>query len=252
MSRKLGRWGGASRGRRDASRSRVNFGTDGFNPLTFGPTALVAAWAEDPAWSHPANGAAVSSWRLAGSLGEFALETFSGTPVYRSSGFGTNSKPSVDFATNQSLVETYGSTISQPYSIVVVGLTDTVGTTHAIVDGIGVANRAVVSVNAAGLFGGSAGSAGSIASPAVAAATAFVGAVEFNGASGKLSLNGGALTTANMSTQTMTGMTVGENYTGAQDWVGEVAFVGVYSGAVLTSGALTALITGLKTYYGIA
>jgi hypothetical protein len=248
----LGRWGGAGRGRRDLSRSRTQFGVSGFNPLNV-VTPVVAAWAEDPSWTPPADGGAVSSWRLSGSLGSFTLDTLTGTPVYRATGFGANSKPHIDFASNQSLFETFGSTVAQPYVMLVVGSKDTIGVLGSAVDGISVSQRAQIFVSAAGLFGGNAGGSQTLASPAVVANTAFVGAAEFNGASGVLSLDGGVLSTGkNMSTQGATGLTVGENYTAGQDWVGNIAFVGMYSGAVLTSGGLDGLIAGLKTYYGIA
>jgi hypothetical protein len=68
-----------------------------FDPLSYG-TPYHAFWAEDPSWTNPGNGNAVSSWRNDGSNGTAATAP-AGTnePTFFSSYANLNSRPAITF-----------------------------------------------------------------------------------------------------------------------------------------------------------
>lgn len=101
-------------------------GTQGgaaFDPLDSISWAT-AFWAEDPDWSEPADGGAVSSWRDAGTnavdLGNQGNPARNAT--YRASTAAYNNKPTVEGGVNTALRQGSAFTgVSPPFTIVVVG-----------------------------------------------------------------------------------------------------------------------------------
>ena len=98
--------------------------TPAFNPLTSWTTAPIhGVWASDPAWTPPADGGAVSSWRNGGSVGgDLVQATGSKQPTYDASLAAYNNAPVVTFATDDVLAVNPAD-IAQPYHLVVIGNT---------------------------------------------------------------------------------------------------------------------------------
>lgn len=89
-------------------------GGGSFDPLSIGWYA--AFWAEDPNWTDPGDGNAVSSWRNDGSgdWGAAAQATGTKQPLYRSSVAALNSKPAIDFDGSNDELKTSAGTAQEP------------------------------------------------------------------------------------------------------------------------------------------
>lgn len=218
-------------------------GGGSFDPLSISWTH--AFWAEDPSWTPPSDGAALTSgWRNAGSHGGTATGT--NTPTYRSSYTNLNSQPAIEFdGTNDQLVQnTTG--ISQPTHVFVVGWLDsTTGASPTILDGWGARNllRNLGPTNGVQMFAGtsqtfSGGVWGDFAMDAL-----------FNGASSECRVNGSALTIGGtVGTQGLTGIDIGWDG-GSNFYKGAIAFLGVKAGA-LTTQERADLLDWARSHYG--
>lgn len=122
MPSNLGRWSGAARGRRDPSRSRS---TDGavFSPIANMATQWSYAWwANDPAWTRPADGAAVASW--SGAVGGQAAANATGAsqPLYRAAPAAMNYQPCIEFDGTDDFLQTASITTGgDPYTVIWIG-----------------------------------------------------------------------------------------------------------------------------------
>ena len=138
----------ANRGKRPGVGYQGPWPPDISNPLTaFGWYA--AAWAEDPLWTPPDDGGAVSSWRNGGTLGTaFEQSTGAAQPTFRSAVAALNNRPAVDFdGTDDYLGVLSGVSVAVAHSLVVIGTSDAVpsatksfiGTTSTGGDRLGIA-----------------------------------------------------------------------------------------------------------------
>lgn len=103
-----------TRDRRGPYRSRDS-STAPSAPASFDPLAafpwLHVAWSEDPSWTPPADGAAVSSWPNRGSVGgDFDQGTGANQPTYRATVAALSDQPGIEFTTSKYLLSTLAST----------------------------------------------------------------------------------------------------------------------------------------------
>ncbi len=101
-----------------------------------------AFWAEDPNWTDPGDGNAVSQWDDGSGNGRHATQgTGTKQPIYRASVAALNNKPAVEFDGSDDALQTSGfGTLSQPNDVVIVALwrgggTGTLGLSDGIVSG---------------------------------------------------------------------------------------------------------------------
>lgn len=106
-----------------------------YDPLSLAWRA--AYWAEDPSWTPPSDGAAVSSWADATGGGSTATQgTGSLQPVFRTSHAGLNGRPAVDFNEDYMRVTLAAAAITQPHTVFVVTyVTPSGDTTTTALDG---------------------------------------------------------------------------------------------------------------------
>ena len=221
------------------------FAVAGFDPLSIGWTHAV--WAEDPDWTPPADGAAVSSWRNAGSNGTALTEgTGSAQPIYRASFAGLNSKPAVECTGTQTIRTTAGGVLSQPVTIVAVGkFTSTAGRT--LVSGtFGNPMRVATATNTWRLYEG-----GATIDGGTADTNEHLFIVTYDGASSQYEIDGAVAHSGNPGTTGMEGLTLFSTEAaspGTQN-TGVLAFVGVLDGT-LTSGEKADLLAWSQSHYG--
>lgn len=91
-----------------------------FNPLTQ-VTALHAMWANDPAWSRPADGAAVASWRNQSGGGDPAQATGADQPTMRYAVPELNGRSAVEFDGVSEFLDFDTTNTAHPWKHIVVG-----------------------------------------------------------------------------------------------------------------------------------
>jgi hypothetical protein len=93
-----------------------------FNPLT-AISWHTAVWAEDAAWSHPADGAAVATWRDgSGHSRDLVQATGTMQPLYRAVTAALGGRPAIEFdGVDDSLAVASFTAVAPPFSLVVVG-----------------------------------------------------------------------------------------------------------------------------------
>lgn len=101
-------------------------------PTPFDPLSIAwdhAFWADDPDWTPPADGAAVTTWRNAGLQGIAATQATSHQqPVYRANYANLNGNRVVEFDGDNDHLAAAGATVrSQPNHIVAIGYLDATG-----------------------------------------------------------------------------------------------------------------------------
>ena len=112
-----------TRGRPSRNAGVVNVAAaPSFNPLTDWTTDPVhGVWASDPAWTPPADGGAVSSWRNGGTVGgDLVQATGSKQPTYRAATVAFNSKPTVQGDGTDDLLAVDTATYAQTWWVVMI------------------------------------------------------------------------------------------------------------------------------------
>lgn len=211
-----------------------------FDPASLGWYA--AYWASDPLWSAPANGGNVSTWRDLSGNGRTI--TAAGTPpVMATTGF--NGLPAVRFASGTKPIgRTVSPSLAQPDSVVVIARpTGTNASTQMrayetyAFGGDGSGRRLLGGYGATGyiMYTGT-GSVISITSFGAASTSPLLMAAVFNGSSSFMYRNGSTSSTATSGSGGANAIGIGGD--GALGlFIGDIAFVGVYSGNV-TANAL--------------
>jgi hypothetical protein len=239
----------ATMGRRlRAAKPQVGGGGGGFSPLSI--PWVSAYWAEDPSWSNPGDGNAVSSWRDAGTAAaDVAQATGSVQPTYRASVAALNSKPAIQFDGADHLDATGISTIAQPFCVVTVLNIATVASNQIFIN-----DQTGTSDNLLGVS--TSGPAYSVRSDTVlSAGTATTGGqllvVKFDGASTTLEKNGSVAGTGNAGTVAHENARyLGGTSLGAAGLSnGHLAFVG-FIGRDLTSQERSDLLAWSQSHYG--
>ena len=186
--------------------------TPAFNPLTSWTTAPIhGVWASDPAWTPPADGGAVSSWRNGGSVGgDFVQETGAKQPTYDAALAAYNNAAVVTFDGTDDVLFRDIADVAQPFYLLLVG--DTAG-------GTGAENLLGIGANEAATTGSGLGDtitgvwnirAGGPDRPGGTTDTnPHLFRATYNGASSLLSVDGAATATGNTGTDPATVLALG-------------------------------------------
>ena len=221
----------------------------GFDPLSIG--WHTAFWAEDPAWSHPADGVAVSQWDDATGNARHAIQTATPgrQPLYRSSVAALNSKPAVDFVSADALSTATWTGIALGWSLVAVAHLRVTGNSLSVTDGDDTSHRAILGTSSGGLFRFACGS-GVNGAAMDTNAHLFLG-FSANSAAGAFELDG-TLTSGTTGSHTNTGLTLGSGFSETSANIqGEIAFVGLYATDVRAHGSWSAFEAWVTSHYGI-
>jgi hypothetical protein len=214
---------------------------------TFDPrtqvTALHGIWADDPDWTNPGDGGAVSSIRNFAGTPDPSQATSTAKPTFRATPTGFNGHAALEFDGGDSDLGAV-TDVAQPWKIV------------AVVKRTGSGNRNAVgflSAGARGLGHNSGGawllSAGTNLTGGTSDTTAaHVLRGTLNGASSQLWADGTSVASGDAGANALGDLVIGAP--SASGWVGFVAFVGIYAGSTSDTD-LAALCADLATYYGI-
>ena len=221
----------------------------GFSPLSIPWHS--AWWASDPSWTPPADGAAVSDWRNAGTSAANATQaTGTSQPTYRAAYTNLNGKPAVGFDGTADHLNTATPSIAQPnHMFTVAWLDPTHGTTPTIVDAVSGTSRHIIQAGDAGgvtLYAGNTVTIpGRLSGP-------FAITVLFNAGASTLRVNGTGYTVpSSLGGAACNTVRLGRNASsGVAYWKGAIAFLGV-SDTELTAQQITDLETWAKNYYGV-
>lgn len=218
-----------------------------FNPLAQ-VVPLHAAWASDPLWAAPSDGGFIDSWR--NESGEHLTEEGVGRPTFVAEAATLGDRPAVRFASGDKIAVELAAPVATPFKFLVVasssvstGSRRAVGFGTASTNGVGRLTSGEWSlVNDGGsITGDAADTAGHV----------FRGTVD--GASSELDVDGvtdaGTLGSAGI-TRLVVGRGENPDRSSSHLWIGDVAFVGIYSAATLDAD-LEALATALADYYGL-
>lgn len=217
-----------TRGRPSRNAGVVNVAAaPSFDPLT-AVTWHSAFFAEDPDWTPPADGAAVSQWDDGSGNGRHAIQaTGANRPLYRAASAVMNNKPAVEAVdATDSLAQTAYTAIAQPFSLVFLGRM-TLGAS-LITDGLSGSGRVTFGRGAA-QWNPNAGS-----SPLVGTGDASVHLFEWiiNGANAKLFIDGTQVgATQTHGSNQCVGLTLFNRYT-SDTAPGDrtLSFLGIYAG----------------------
>jgi hypothetical protein len=211
-----------------------------------------AFWAEDPDWSAPADGGAVSDWRNAGSVGtdyNAVQATASKQPTYRAATAAYNNRPTVQFdATDDFLRTAAWTATTQPLHLVVIANLGATTATRSIVDGRD-AYRGLVTGFSSARWGMNWGTP---VNEAVGTSTTNPSLIVqlANGASSTMDVNGTQVIATDAGVLDSIGLTLGANNIGTGSFGGHLAFVGLYDGT-LSAADLAALEAWATSHYGI-
>ena len=220
--------------------------TTTFNPLT-SIAWLHAFWAEDPAWTHPANGAFVSSWRDAGTAAADAVQGTAGSqPIYNAALAALNNRPAVQFNASHFLQCTTAGTFAQPNHVYAVATTGS-GSNCTLIDSMGTGRQQVRTrtSNILGMFAG----------VQYTFSNSIAGVIHmaclFNGAASEMRCNGFInIVGLNAGTDALDDLRIGNDITGTVALTGNIAFLAVKDTA-LTNEELAALSAWAQSRYGV-
>lgn len=209
---------------------------------------LHVMWADDPAWSNPGDGNAVTTWRNGGSVGGNPTQgTASLRPIFRASEARLNNRAAVDFDGTDDVLSFNVTDRTQPLSLVCVCVAD-----------VATGNRQMFGNNASSVHpvlyqvnGKWAYYADTPQEASAADTDAHVHIGYFNGASSKRLVDGATISTANPGSNTFQELNIGNSGTGSRAWDGPIAFAAVYAGDVTAHASYAALVAALTTDYGL-
>lgn len=230
------------------SRRAVSGGGGAFDPLSI--SWHTAFWAEDPNWTAPGDGNAVSQWDDASGNGRHATQaTGSKQPIYRASAAAFNSQPVVEFDGTDDWLATaaFAAAITGASEHFVVAKFDTLTANTALQHGIsGSARRSIQTDGGTQwqVFQGSTGVWGGTNDPALHAFRAVFDSTD------EIVVDGTSLASGNAGAENLTGVRLGANAGGTAGFFdGRIAFVGIKSGT-LTSTERSDLLAWAQSHYG--
>lgn len=230
MAVRVGARGGAGRsGVRKLRRPVASAAAPSFNPLTSWTTGPVhAVWASDPAWTPPADGGAVSSWRNGGSVGGDVVQgTGAAQPTYRASTAAFNNKPTVQFdGTDDRLVVTV-TAIPQPVWLLAIGSFSAgndyiMGYSSSSDSGVGRFDATRWAMGAAGGL--------KLYTAAMTAGNPYMVLAYFDGAASTFNANGTVSTASDAGTGTLTRFALGAHASNAGSFLdGHAAYAAIFT-----------------------
>lgn len=196
---------------------RLGLGLDGSRPRVLEPRTImpgIKAWYGGQA--TVASGL-VSSWSDLSGNGHNATEA-TAKPSWVTG--VANGRPVVRFAGAQKLASSYGSTVVQPWCVLVVAsLTGALN--EALVDGVDSTNRIEVYQSASTTISLFAGTQINGTNVAIGALTTYL--LVANGASSIIRANGSQIASGAVGSNGVAGLTIGSNFGGAHNITGDVA-----------------------------
>jgi hypothetical protein len=226
--------------------ANIGFFKSATDQNTFDPNVLTwvsLSWANDPDWTPPADGGAVSSWRDDSGNGYNLVNADGATqPVFDAVNANFNNRSSIYFdgTANRFLSATI--TQAQPFSIVCVG---------NITGGSG--SRYVVNWASSNRVIGSNGSSNWTANNLVGASVDSGDKTQIligNGASSILYINGVVEDNTGGASFTVDKMRIGGS-SGGGTLTGSVAFIGLYNGIITDDPNWNTFKTAIDSYYGV-
>ena len=204
-----------------------------------------AVFADDPLWTPPADGGAVSSWRDGSGNGRNLTQATGGSrPTYRAAGIATG-RASVQGDGGDHLAASFTGS-SQPVSIVVIGKSPSSGCCLAVAGG---SNAPFVGVNGTSnwrLFsGGSQPTFGTYTTSPV-----LVGGV-INGASSKGIENDSVTTGLSTGTTASNGFALFSRPEGDSWNSGHIGFAGLYNGDITADAGWPDFLAWASAYYSL-
>lgn len=237
--------------------ARYPTGSVSTNPLTsFGLTYTAAFWAEDPLWTAPADGGAVSSWRDAGSENKPATQGAGAKqPVYRASVAALNGRPAIQGDGADDFLQTadWSAPLTQPWVSIMVGSMG--ASAETLMDGNDGTNRGLLWWNnTGGKFNFNNGT--SLNTTVDGDTTPRVFSIVANGASSVYVVGSTTVSSVNAGTASLDGLTFLANNAGSAATCnsGYIAFAAIMTGAeYLAKGTeVSNLAAWLRYYYGVA
>ncbi len=220
-----------------------------FDPLS-SITWHSAYWAEDPDWTNPGDGNAVTSWRDGSGNGRTLTPPGTG-PIYTASTSGMNNRPALTYssAVNRRLTSASFTTLAQTFSLVQICRYNSTGA-HRTFDNSGIGTGRVIAATSGGgaylVFNGS------VITPAPPApgTARELDVFKFAGASSWVEANGTRSSTFNPGTAGLGGIGIGSDGASAH-FTGDIAFVGVYAGDVTADAKWADFETWCSDLYSI-
>lgn len=225
-----------------------------FSPLTSWATQPHSIfWADDPSWSNPGDGNAVSTWRNAGSNGTAAVQAVALLqPTFRAAGTGLNGHAGVQGdGTADTLATAAFTSIPQPYSIVAVGsISSAAAAAKFLYDSISGANEAAFYVATAGTKFSCYAGVGFDTDVGVDT-NVHMSRVYWNGASSAMAVDETSKA-GNAGASAITGITIGSAAGGAAGFnAGTIGLLILYPGQITADASWAAFKVWCAAYYGL-
>lgn len=232
---------------------RFASGGGGFNPLTL-VSWHSAYWAEDPDWTNPGDGNAVTDWTDGSGNGrDLTQGTGTKRPLYRASVAALNGQPALEFDGTDDFLQTASSftvTSGTLTKVIIYQLRSHAGGNRHVWSAMdNFTNRADVFRTGAGHYIYGSAAAGGSAIFIGGGTSTFNGVLEIDtfGSSGKVEINGSSVATGSGAAALTTHCIGG--YLGAEVSASTVAFAGMYLGT-LTNDEKDALLAWSQDHYG--
>ena len=227
-----------------------------FNPLSIAWDH--AWWAEDPAWTPPADGGAVSSWRDAGVQAKNATATGANQPTYRASYAGLSNRRAIEFDGVDDFLDTAATTArTQPNHVVVIGyMSPTAVDAATPIDSSVTSTRHLMrpryTATQVQMY---AGISREFVAPPLPFGSPFIQIGLFSGATSECRLNSivyNAAAVGDVGTHSIQNPRIGAGFGagGTGHWKGALAFVGIKDTA-LTATEISNLEAWARAIYGV-
>lgn len=214
-------------------------GTTGLNPVSI---SGLKVWF-DANQLNLADSTLVSTWTDSSGNGNNATAAGGNRPTYKVN--IKNSKPAVQFSgTNLMTTAAFGAALSQPSTVFLVGQAAGAST---FMDGIIAGSRHLLDFNTGTTVRALAGS-GITSNATVAQFNYFT--VIFNGASSSLQVNANTAVSGDTGANTLTGVTLGANFTPTASLNGYIGEVLIYN-ALLSAAQITQVQNYIKAKWGL-
>lgn len=220
-------------------------GASGFNPGAL--TWHTAFWADDPNWSNPGDGNAVSSWRdYSGNSRTATQGTGANQPIFRSSYASLNGRGAVDYTSSGQWLSTPTFTLAQPFTMLAIArTTSTAAARWLMADTDGSLalelNRFTTPTMYAGAF---------VNSTVTMDTSAHMVYGYFAGASSFIVCDA-TKTTGSAGTNTFSATYLSLAYRLGNSLLGGLAFAGLYSGNIESDPNWATFKAGVASYYGV-
>lgn len=228
-----------------------SFPAQSWNPLT--AVAWKAAyWADDPNWSNPGAGNAVSSWSDGTGNGFTMLQgTGAKQPLFRTGVTALGGKSAVEFDGVNDFMQATTPVMTQPYSIVAALEVISLGSGDIVLsDSVGTGRGLFYWRNATGKWTAYTGTGFLISTPSITTG-AHVARFGANNTSSTIVVDGVATTGSVGNSTGYTGITLGAINTGTALWSNiRLGFWGVYNGDITAAAGWPNLKSIMSGLYG--